>query len=138
MHLARTLGDTWTCQGDSGGPLMIDGRIAGVTSAGLGGCVRDAQHLYTLVAPHLEWIRAVVPATCEPATETCDATDEDCDGLIDEGGVCSADGAAPDVDAGPGAPPPTEMGAGCSVARGSSPAPWLTVAFAALAWRRRR
>ncbi|MBX3269622.1 MAG: trypsin-like serine protease [Sandaracinaceae bacterium] len=139
-HLARTLGESWTCQGDSGGPLLAEGRVAAVTSAGMGGCVRDASHLYTLVAPHLALVERVAPPACVPSTETCDGTDEDCDGVVDEH-ACDADGGAP-REPGDGGTSSADAGAAPSSAGcASAPArrsPWSLVLGACALLRRPR
>ena len=53
------------CNGDSGGPLYLEtgGQkvVSGVTSWGPPGCEVD-DSFYVAVKPHLEWIRANIPA----------------------------------------------------------------------------
>lgn len=38
------------------------------------------------------------PPTCAPSTEVCDGSDNDCDGAVDEGGVCDGDDPPPPDD----------------------------------------
>ena len=51
-----------TCQGDSGGPLIVDGAVAGVTSAGIGTTTCPAQlSLDANVARYRRWIAKALP-----------------------------------------------------------------------------
>ena len=149
--LIRTLGDSWTCQGDSGGPILVDNVVVGVTSAGRGGCRRDAEHWYTALAPHRALIESVVgggPPACTPTTETCDSVDNDCDSMIDEGACMPGEdaGAPPPMgtDAGTTMPPtmppgmsPTPRDDGGCQAGGSAVHAWFAMVLL-LGWGRRR
>ncbi|MCB9680435.1 MAG: putative metal-binding motif-containing protein [Alphaproteobacteria bacterium] len=70
------------------------------------------------------------------ASETCDARDEDCDGLVDEDGVCDTGDTDTDTDTGRSPPPPPSTG--CSGVGTAYTAGWLLVLPLAGARRRRR
>jgi V8-like Glu-specific endopeptidase len=163
--LIRTLGDAWTCTGDSGGPLLLGDKLVGVTSAGRGGCERNAEHYYTAVAKRADFLREFVeldePGGTDAGGTDPDGTDPDGtdpdgtdpDSSEDPGGSNGGDGSGTGADDGPGtgqsegsdpaAAPPADS-SDCSVSRvGYESNPWhplwLTVGMAAaLAFRRRR
>ncbi|XP_058808150.1 trypsin-1-like [Phymastichus coffea] len=51
------IGGKDTCIGDSGGPLTINGRLAGITSWGLGCAEADFPGVYTEIAYYRDWIK---------------------------------------------------------------------------------
>lgn len=50
-----------SCQGDSGGPLMIDGKLVGIVSWGIGCARDDYPGVYTKVKNYIKWIKSYVP-----------------------------------------------------------------------------
>lgn len=47
---------TDTCKGDSGGPAIIDNKLAGIVSHGIG-CAKQSPGVYTNVFRYRNWIR---------------------------------------------------------------------------------
>nr|CAH7762324.1 unnamed protein product [Callosobruchus chinensis] len=51
------MGGIDACEGDSGGPIVIDGKLAGVTSWGIGCAQPKFPGVYTKVTAYLDWIK---------------------------------------------------------------------------------
>lgn len=86
--------DPSVCQGDSGGPLIgPDGLVYGVASFIYSPDGRTeprcgtAPGAYNAIYPFVDFIESVIEetGTCLPSPETCNGSDDNCDGVVDEG-----------------------------------------------------
>ncbi|XP_053619185.1 trypsin 3A1-like isoform X2 [Plodia interpunctella] len=53
-------GDKDSCQGDSGGPAILNGRLAGLVSFGVGCGLKEFPGVYTNIPLMRKWIRSIV------------------------------------------------------------------------------
>jgi secreted trypsin-like serine protease len=68
------------CSGDSGGPLIYGGRLVGVVSYGVLGCIAAAPDVYTRVSAYSSWIDGVIAKSLSASVSNVEFGSVDVDG----------------------------------------------------------